>query len=114
MAPYAKSSVLHELAWRPVDAEATALLHQFVEFRARVLDALDRRLQEAVVGSTDWEAAVDNTGTTIGGTVNAKTVATDTYVRVAGVNAAVTDTDVNPSGGRLRYFSASSSTFGQR
>ncbi len=60
-------------------------------------------LQESVDGSTDWEAAVDNTGTTIGATVNVKTLATDIYARVEGVNAAVTDTDVNPSGGRLRY-----------
>jgi hypothetical protein len=60
-------------------------------------------LQESVDGSTDWEAALDNTGTTIGGVVNAHTVATDTYARVEGVNAAVTDTDTNPSGGRLRY-----------
>jgi hypothetical protein len=60
-------------------------------------------LQESVDGSTDWEAALDNSGTTIGGTVNAKTVATDTYARVEGINLAASDTDVNPSGGRMRY-----------
>jgi hypothetical protein len=60
-------------------------------------------LQESVDGSTDWEAALDNTGTAIGATLNVKTVAVDSYARVEGINLASSDTDVNPSGGRLRY-----------
>jgi hypothetical protein len=60
-------------------------------------------LQESVDGSTDWEAALDNTGTTIGGVVDAHTAATDTYARVEGINLAASDTDVTPSGGRMRY-----------
>jgi hypothetical protein len=60
-------------------------------------------LQESVDGSTDWEAALDNTGTAISGTVNVKTVAQDIYARVEGINLAASDTDTNPSGGRMRY-----------
>jgi hypothetical protein len=60
-------------------------------------------LQESVDGSTDWEAALDNSGTAIGATLNVKTLAADSYARVEGVNLAGTDTDVNPSGGRMRY-----------
>jgi hypothetical protein len=60
-------------------------------------------LQESVDGSTDWEAALDNTGTAIGATLNVHTVAVDSYARVEGVNLAASDTDTNPSGGRMRY-----------
>jgi hypothetical protein len=60
-------------------------------------------LQESVDGSTDWEAALDNSGTAIGATLNVKTLAVDSYARVEGVNLAASDTDVNPSGGRMRY-----------
>ncbi len=60
-------------------------------------------LQESVDGSTDWEAALDNSGAAIGGTLDVHTAAKDAYARVEGINLAVTDTDVNPSGGRLRY-----------
>jgi hypothetical protein len=61
------------------------------------------QLQESVDGSTDWEAALDNTGTAIGATLNVKTVAVDSYARIEGINLAASDTDVNPSGGRMRY-----------
>jgi hypothetical protein len=61
------------------------------------------QLQESVDGSTDWEAALDNTGTAIGATLNVKTVAVDSYARIEGINLAASDTDTNPSGGRMRY-----------
>jgi hypothetical protein len=60
-------------------------------------------LQESVDGSTDWEAALDNTGTAIGATLTVKTVAVDSYARVEGINLAPTDIDTNPGGGRMRY-----------
>lgn len=60
-------------------------------------------LQESVDGSTDWEAALDNTGTAIGGTLDVHTAAKDAYARVEGINLAASDTDTNPSGGRMRY-----------
>jgi hypothetical protein len=54
-------------------------------------------------GSTDaWAAANDNTGTAISGTVNAKTVASDTYARVEGINLQESVTSA-PKGGRKRY-----------
>jgi len=54
-------------------------------------------------GSTDaWAAAVDNSGTAIGATLNVHTVAVDSYARVEGImlsnqNAAA------PKGGRKRW-----------
>lgn len=53
-------------------------------------------------GSTDaYAAAVDNTGTPIGGTIDAKTVATDTSVRVEGIN--LYGNTAAPHGGRKRW-----------
>ena len=60
-------------------------------------------LQESVDGSTDWEAALDNTGAAIGATVNNHVVASDIYARIEGINLAATDVDTNPGGGRMRY-----------
>jgi hypothetical protein len=60
-------------------------------------------LQESVDGSTDWEAALDNTGTAIAGVLNCHTVANDIVARIEGINLAASDTDTNPSGGRMRY-----------
>lgn len=60
-------------------------------------------LQESVDGSTDWEAALDNTGTAIGATINTHVTAQDLYYRIEGINLAATDVDTNPSGGRMRY-----------
>ncbi|HEX3721245.1 MAG TPA: hypothetical protein VHV31_00545 [Nitrolancea sp.] len=42
-------------------------------------------LQESADGSTNWAAALDNTGTAIGATLNTKTVAQDSYARVEGI-----------------------------
>src|SRR5271154_1897994 len=42
-------------------------------------------LQESTASGSGFVAAVDNTGTAIGGTTNTKTVAADTYARVEGI-----------------------------
>ena len=53
-------------------------------------------------GSTDaWAAALDNSGTAIGATLNVKTVAVDSYARVEGINLYAGT--AAPHGGRKRY-----------
>jgi hypothetical protein len=47
--------------------------------------------------------AKDNTGTTIGVTLNVKTVAADSYARVEGIGLYNTNLTVAPFGGRKRY-----------
>jgi len=59
-------------------------------------------LQESVDNST-WTAAVDNTGTAIGATLNTKTVAQDSYARVEGINLYNPKLSQAPYGGRKRY-----------
>lgn len=59
-------------------------------------------LQESSDNST-WAAAVDNTGTAIGATLNVKTVAQDSYARVEGINLYNTSASAAPYGGRKRY-----------
>jgi hypothetical protein len=59
-------------------------------------------LQESLDNSS-WEAAVDNTGTAIGATLNVHTVAQDSYARIEGIMLANADADTNPGGGRMRY-----------
>ncbi len=59
-------------------------------------------LQESTVSGSGYVAAVDNTGTAIGGTLNVHTVAVDSYARVEGImlNNAATS---GAQGGRKRY-----------
>jgi hypothetical protein len=55
-------------------------------------------------GSTDSYAdATDNTGTVIGGTINVKTVATDTYARIEGIMLRNNSASAAPYGGRKRW-----------
>jgi hypothetical protein len=55
-------------------------------------------------GSADaFAAATDNSGTAIGGTVNVKTVATDIYARIEGINLRNNSASAAPYGGRKRY-----------
>src|SRR5690348_13301530 len=60
------------------------------------------KLQESSDNST-WADAPDNTGTTIGATLNVKTVAADSYARVEGINLYNTSASAAPYGGRKRY-----------
>ena len=54
-------------------------------------------------GSTDaYAAAVDNTGTAIGATLNVKTVAVDSYARVEGIMLSNQNASA-PKGGRKRW-----------
>ena len=59
-------------------------------------------LQESNDNST-WTAALDNTGTAIGGTITTKTVANDVYARVEGIMLYNTAATAAPYGGRKRY-----------
>jgi hypothetical protein len=55
-------------------------------------------------GSADaYAAAADNSGTTIGGTVDVKTVAKDIYARVECINLRNNSASAAPYGGRKRY-----------
>jgi hypothetical protein len=55
-------------------------------------------------GSSDAYAdATDNTGTVIGGTVNVKTAATDTYARIEGIMLRNNSASAAPYGGRKRW-----------
>jgi hypothetical protein len=53
--------------------------------------------------SDAWANAVDNTGTAIGGTLNAHTTAQDAYARVEGIMLRNTAQSAAPLGGRKRY-----------
>jgi hypothetical protein len=60
-------------------------------------------LQESTVSGSGYVAAVDNTGTAIGGTLNVHTVAVDSYARVEGIMLFNTAATAAPYGGRKRY-----------
>jgi len=60
-------------------------------------------LQECATSGGTYTAATDNTGTAIGGTINTKTVAADTFARVEGIMLKNTNLTASPYGGRLRY-----------
>ncbi len=53
--------------------------------------------------NSSWEAALDNTGTAIGATLNVHTVAVDSYARVEGIMLQTADSDATVGGGRNRY-----------
>jgi hypothetical protein len=53
--------------------------------------------------NSSWEAALDNTGTAIGATLNVHTVAVDSYARVEGIMLQAADSDATVVGGRNRY-----------
>jgi hypothetical protein len=53
--------------------------------------------------SDSWAAATDNTGTAIGATLNAKTVAVDSYARVEGIMLRMNSLSAAPYGGRKRW-----------
>ena len=59
-------------------------------------------LQESSDNST-WTAAVDNTGTAIGATVNVHTTAQISEARIEGINLYNTSASAAPYGGRKRY-----------
>ena len=59
-------------------------------------------LQESSDNST-WTAALDNTGTAIGATLNVHTVAVDSYARVEGIMLYNASATAAPYGGRKRY-----------
>ena len=60
-------------------------------------------LQESNDGSTSWGAALDNTGTAIGGTLNVLAAAQDAYARVEGIMLYNANLSAAPRGGRKRY-----------
>ena len=59
-------------------------------------------LQESTASGSGCVAAVDNTGTAIGGTLNVHTVAVDSYARVEGIMLYNTNATSAAYGGRKR------------
>jgi hypothetical protein len=60
-------------------------------------------LQESTASGSGFVAAVDNTGTAIGGTLNVLSAAQDGYARIEGINLYNTNASAAPYGGRKRY-----------
>lgn len=60
-------------------------------------------LYECDTSGGSYIAAVDNTGTAIGGTLNVHTVAQDAYARIEGINLFNNSATAAPYGGRKRY-----------
>ena len=60
-------------------------------------------LYECDTSGGSYIAAVDNTGTAIGGTLNVHTVAQDAYARIEGINLFNDNASAAPYGGRKRY-----------